>query len=178
MLRHLRSSISRSLLHSSDSSLSLRAYFDAGWADDPDTRHSTTDFCIILGSSFIFWFSKRQDVVSQFSTEAEYRDMTDTTLELRWLRDLLCDIGVSVVTSVPVHCDNKSVVAIASKPVFHHLTKHIEIDCHITFQEYVKGRITLIYVSFGTQLTDLFTKTQTSTQFREILFKLSIFDPP
>ena len=48
---YLQSTISRSLLYSSDSSPSLRAYFDAEWVDDPDIRCSTTDFCIFLGSS-------------------------------------------------------------------------------------------------------------------------------
>src|SRR5438270_779708 len=41
-----------------DSSLSLRAYSDAGWVDDPDTHRSTTDLCIFLGSSLISWRSK------------------------------------------------------------------------------------------------------------------------
>ena len=68
---------------SSDSSPSLWAYSDDEWADDRDTCRSTTCFCIFLGSSLISWRSKRQDVVSRSSTEAEYCAMTDTTLELQ-----------------------------------------------------------------------------------------------
>ena len=71
--------------------------------------------------------------------------MADITLELQWLYDLLYDIGVSVVAPVPMHCHNKSAIAIASKPAFHDRTKHIGIDCHITRQEYEKDRITLLY---------------------------------
>ena len=103
--------------------------------------------------------------------------MAEATLELRWLCDLLCDMGVCVVAPIPMHCD-KSAIAITSKPVFHDHTKHIEIDYHITRQEYEKGRITLPYVPSGAQLAELFTKAQTSTQFHENLFKLSMFDPP
>ena len=83
-----------------------------------------------------------------------------------------------MIAPVLMHCDNKSVIAITFKHVFHDRTKHIEIDCYITRQEYEKGMITLPYVPSGAQLADLFTKAQTSTQFREILFKLSMFDPP
>ena len=55
-----------------DSPLSLRAYSDVGWVDDLDTRHFTTEFCMFLESSLISWHSKRQDIVSHSSTEAEY----------------------------------------------------------------------------------------------------------
>src|SRR3954463_3783597 len=132
--RYLRSTITRSLFYSSDSPLTLRAYSDAGWADDPDTRRSTTGYCIFLGTSLISWRSKRQEVVSQSSTEAECRAMADTTLEIHWLREFLSDIGISVQTLIPMHCDNKSVIAIASNPVFHNCTKYIDVDYHITRQ--------------------------------------------
>jgi len=56
---------------------------------------------------------------------------------------------VFVIVPIPMYCDNKSVIAIASKPVFHDHTKHIEIDCHIIHQEYEKDRITLPYVPSG-----------------------------
>ena len=178
VLCFLRSTISRSLLYNSDLSLSLQVYSDIEWADDPDTRCSTIGFCIFLGSSLISLRSKRQDVVSRSNTEAEYHAMVDTTLEFQWLSEILCDMGISMVAHVPMHCDSKSVIVIASKLVFHDRTKHIEIGCHITCQEYKKGKITLPYILFGAQLADLFTKAQTSAQFREILFKLSICDPP
>jgi len=61
--------------------------------------------------------------VPRSSTKAKYHAMADTTSELRWLGDLLCDMGVSVFAPVPMHCDNKSVIAIASKHVFHDRTK-------------------------------------------------------
>ena len=129
---YLRSTISQSLLYSSNSSLPLWAYFDAIWADDPDTRRSTNGFYIFLAYSFISWCSKHQDVLSRLSTEAKYRAMAHTSLELRWLRDLLCNMSVSVLTLIPVYCDNKSVFAITSNHVFHNRTKHSEVDCHIT----------------------------------------------
>ena len=84
--------------------------------------------------------------------------MTNTPLGLRWLRDLLCDIGSSVITHVLMHCDNKSAIAITFNPIFHDRTKHIEVDYHITRQEYEKRRIILPYVPSRAQLADLFTK--------------------
>ena len=73
--------------------------------------------------------------------------MANTALELRWLHNLLCYMGASSITPFLMHCDNKSAMAIASNPVFHNLTKNIEVDCHITRQEYEKGKIILLYLS-------------------------------
>ena len=112
------------------------------------------------------------------STETEYRAMADTALELRQLHNLLRDMYVSVIISIPIYCDNKSAIAIASNPVFHDRTEHIEVDCHITRQEYKKHMISLSYILSGAQLAELFTKAQTSHQFYQVISKLFVFDPP
>src|SRR4051812_47208128 len=105
--------------------------------------------------------------------------MADTTLEIYWLCDLLCDLEISVKHPVSMRCDNKSAIAIASNPVFHNRTKHIEVDCHITRQAYEKGVLSLPYTPSGSQLADFFTKAQTSPRFRHLLSKvLSVYDPP
>jgi hypothetical protein len=53
--------------------LQLRAYSDA----DHDSK-SVIGFCIFLGDSLISWKNKKQSIVSQSSTEAEYRVMAST----------------------------------------------------------------------------------------------------
>eukprot|EP00257_Ricinus_communis_P013579 XP_015571049.1 uncharacterized protein LOC107260820 [Ricinus communis] len=132
ILRYLRGTQFQTLLLSSTSSLELCAYFDAYWAGDPTDRKSTTEFCIFLGDSLISWKSKKQDIISRSSMEAEYRPMASTTCEIVWLRWLLADMGVSLRQPTPLHCDDKSAIQIAHNSVFHEQTKHIEIDCYIT----------------------------------------------
>ena len=89
ILRYLKGTIFDGLHFSSHSSLTLQAYLDADWAGDPTDRRSTTEYCFILGDSLISWRSKKQTVVARSSTEAEYRALTATTVELIWLRWLL-----------------------------------------------------------------------------------------
>jgi len=55
------------------STLTITAYSDANWAACPNTRWSTSGFCIYLGNALVSWSSKRQATVSRSSEEAEYR---------------------------------------------------------------------------------------------------------
>ncbi|XP_074327795.1 secreted RxLR effector protein 161-like [Apium graveolens] len=113
ILRYLHRTQFQSLLFPSNSSLELRAYSDADWDGDPEDRKSTTDFCIFLGNSLILWKSKKHDIVSRSSSEAEYRAMASTTSEIVWLHRLLADLGISLPNSTPLYCDNKNAIHIA-----------------------------------------------------------------
>jgi hypothetical protein len=72
-----------------------------------------------LSNSFISWKSKKQFIVSQSSTEAEYRAMTFTTKEIVWLRWLLADMRVSLSHLTLMYCDNQSSIQIAHNLFFH-----------------------------------------------------------
>lgn len=67
--------------------------------------------------------------------------MADTCYEVTWLLALLKDLGIGSLTLVPLYCDNKSALYIASNPIFHERTKHIEIDCLLVQEKLVKGVI-------------------------------------
>lgn len=85
-----------------------------------------------LGHNPVMWTSKKQGIVSRSSTEVEYCSLASTTAEIGWLQMPLKEIGVPLLTIPTISCDNKSTISLASNPVFHARTKHIEIDYHFT----------------------------------------------
>jgi len=93
-------------------------------------------------------------VVSFSSAEAEYRAMVNTTCEITWLSYLLSHIGISQSTPTPLFCDNQYALHIASNPVYHERTKHIEIDCHVIREKISSGLITTAKVSLTYQIAD------------------------
>ena len=130
----------------------IMAYSDADWAGDTLDRKSTTGFCTFVGGNVMTWRSKKQSVVAKSSAEAEYRAMSSTTSELIWLRALVEDMGFKVETPMKLFCDNKAAIHIASNPVFHERTKHIEMDCHF-IREKIQGKvICTLYVRSEDQL--------------------------
>ncbi|GJS20565.1 uncharacterized mitochondrial protein-like protein [Tanacetum coccineum] len=97
ILKYLRGTQFQTLLFPSTSALDLRAYCDSNWAGDVVSRKSTT------------WSS----------IEAEYRAMIVTSSEIIWLRWLLADMGAHITSPTPLYYDNRSVIQIARKTVFH-----------------------------------------------------------
>ena len=73
ILRYICGTMSLGLTLTASASIDLVAYSDADWAGCPDTRRSTSGYCVYLGPSLISWSSKRQPTVSRSSAEAEYR---------------------------------------------------------------------------------------------------------
>ena len=68
--------------------------------------------------------------MARSSTEAEYRALVSTAAELCWIQMILKDLGVYLSLPPMLWCDNVSALALASNPIFHARTKHIEVDYH------------------------------------------------
>ncbi|XP_020523175.1 uncharacterized protein LOC110007311 [Amborella trichopoda] len=166
------------LLFSSNSSRQLRAYADADWARCPDTRRSTTGWCIFLGDSLISWKCKKQQTAFKSSTETKYRGISSACSEITWLRGFLQDLNILHRTPTPLYVDNMSVIRIASNPVFHDHTKHIEVDCHFICDKFLAGEVTLPYVTSQQQLADIFTKAMTHARHDYLVDKLMMFTQP
>ena len=112
--------------------------------------------------------------MSYSSAEAEYRSMAATTCELKWLKQVLCSLGISHVDPMQLHCDSQAALHIARNPVFHERTKHIQVDCHFVRDEIISGNICPSFVPSNRQIADIFTKALGKSQYDFLLDKLGI----
>jgi hypothetical protein len=152
----------------------ITAYSDADWAGCPDTRRSTSGFCVFLGNSIISWSSKRQTTVSRSSAEAEYRAIANAVSECSWLRRLLGELLCKVPSATVAFCDNISSVYMSRNPVHHRRTKHIELDIHFVREKVVIGELRVTHIPSARQLADVFTKGLPSTLFLDFRDSLSV----
>ena len=127
--------------------LALTAFTDADCAADPSDRRSTSRVVVFLGHNPITWLAKKQHTVSRSSTKAKYRSLATGATELAWLRQVLCDLKLYLPSAPLIWCDNTSALALASNPVFHGCTKHIEVDYHFVREKVVHGDLLLQFIS-------------------------------
>lgn len=177
VLRYLQGTIDHGLRLYKSASKTLTAYTDADWAGCPDTRRSTSGFCVYLGDNLISWSSKRQPTVSRSSSEAEYKGVANVVAETCWIRNLLLELKCPITTATLVYCDNVSAVYLSNNPVKHQRTKHVEIDIHFVREKVAMGQVRVLQVPSSAQYADIFTKGLPSSLFTEFKHSLSIRPP-
>ncbi|RVX05223.1 Retrovirus-related Pol polyprotein from transposon RE1 [Vitis vinifera] len=126
--------------------------------------------------NLISWKSKKQDVVTRSSAEAEYRAMCLATCELIWLKHLLRELRFGKDEQMKLICDNQAALHIASNPVFYERTKHIEVDCHFIREKIASGCVVTSFVNSNDQLADIFTKSLRGPRIKYICNKLGAYN--
>ena len=127
-----------------------------------------------MGPNLIQWSSKKQKVVALSSTEAEYRALAYTAIEIAWLQSLFTELGSQINGTPVIWCGNVSVGALAANPVFHARTKHIEIDAHYIRKQVLTKKLHIQYVPSKLQIVDLLRKALSVTQFTELRKRLNV----
>jgi hypothetical protein len=117
ILWYLQGTLDHGLLLRRASTSNLVVYTDADWAGCPDTRRSISGYTMFLGDNIVSWSSKRQNVVSRSSAEAEYHVVANGVVEACLLRQLLVELHNPLSWATLVYRDNVSIVYLSTNPV-------------------------------------------------------------
>jgi hypothetical protein len=129
---------------------------------------------VFFGTNLISWSSKRQNVVSHSSAEAEYWAVANGVPEAYWLQQLLQELHTPLTKSTIIYCDNVSAVYLSTNPIQHQRTKHVEIDLHFMWEHVAISDVHVLHVPTTSQFTNIFTKGLPTSVFLDFWSSLNI----
>ncbi|GKE76108.1 putative ribonuclease H-like domain-containing protein, partial [Tanacetum coccineum] len=103
-------------------------------------RKSTTGGCQFLDKRLISWQCKKQTIVANSTTEAEYINVANCCGQVLWIQNQMLDYGFNFMNT-KIYIDNESTICIVKNPMFHSKTKHIEIRHHFIRDSHEKKLI-------------------------------------
>lgn len=116
-------------------------------------------------------------MVSCSSTKAEYCILATTCAELFWIQYLLLELQVPLSQLPTLWCDNIGATFLASNPMFHACTKHVEIDYHFV-RECVTSNQLFVHLCSNDQTEDVMTKPLAKPRFLTLQHKLTVTTSP
>jgi hypothetical protein len=177
ILRFVKGIVNQGLLIQRSGTTMLSGFSDADWVGCPDDRCSTSGFVVFLGVNLVSWSSRKQAIVSHSSTEAEYKALANVTVEMIWVQSLLKELGVFQHKPPRLWCDNLGATYLASNPVFHARTKHIEVDFYFIQEQVARKALDIRFISSKDQLADMLTKPLSKAPFIENCRNLNLVNP-
>jgi hypothetical protein len=175
ILRYLKHTPNIGLWYRKGAQFKIIGYSDLDYASCKVDRKSTSECCQFLGRSLVPWSSKKQNSVALYTAEVEYISASNCCAQLLWMKQTLLDYGISF-KNVPLMCDNESAVKLATNPVQHSRTKHIDIRHHFLRVHVGKGDISVYSIGTDDQLADIFTKSLDETRFCKLRSEMNIID--
>ncbi|GJV80632.1 putative ribonuclease H-like domain-containing protein [Tanacetum coccineum] len=157
IFRYLKGQPKLGLWYPRDSPFDLEAFSDSDYAGASLDRKSTIGGCQFLGKRLISWQCKKQTIVANSTTEAEYVAAANCCGQVLWIQNQMLDYGYNLMNT-NIYIDNESTICIVKNPVSHSKTKHIEIRHHFIRDSYEKKLIQVIKIHTDQNVADLLTK--------------------
>ncbi|GJY03269.1 hypothetical protein Tco_0361421 [Tanacetum coccineum] len=152
------------------------AYSDSDYAGASIDRKSTTGGCQFLGCRLISWQCKKQTIVANSRTEAEYIAASNCYGRVLWLQNQLLDYGYNFIKT-KIDMDNESAICVVKNHVYHSKTKHIEIRHHFIRDSYEKKLIEMVKIHTDYNVADLLTKAFDVTRFQFLITSIGMLNP-
>ncbi|KAG8488706.1 hypothetical protein CXB51_016682 [Gossypium anomalum] len=161
ILRYLQGTLDYGLQFSPSKFL-LEGFSDASWGSDTDDR-----------GNLISWSSRKQQVVSRSTAEAEYRSLAHVTAEMVWIQSLISELSAPK-TKALVWCNSVAAVAVAGNPVMHSKFKHVELDLFFVREKVANGVLQVGHISSQDQIADILTKPLSEGMFTKFRAQLQV----
>lgn len=160
---------------------------DASFGGVPEFGRGITGYIFLYNGTPISWCSKAQARRARATTEAEYVAMSMGSSEAVWIRSLLGELQHAQLSPTELRkvkffddvgtnlfSDSQSAIKLAKNPVYHDLTKHIDIKWDAIRELIEEKEIEVKFIPGDFQKADVFTKALSGTKLNRVLQELNI----
>ena len=144
----------------------LIGYADSNFAGDPEDQKSVMGNCFFLNRVVVLWNSKKQQIVSTSTTEAEYIALGHAAREAVWIRRFINKMTLDIVPEMTLNGDNEMSITLTKNAESQHRTKHIDVQHHYIRELVNEKKLTVACVSSFEMLADGMTKALPTETFR------------
>ncbi|GKE07317.1 hypothetical protein Tco_1399335 [Tanacetum coccineum] len=164
IFRYLKHQPKLGLWYLRDSPFELEAFSDSDYGGASLDWKSTIGGCQFLGRRLIYWQCKKQTIMENSTTKAEYVAAANCCGQVLWIQNQMLDYGFNFINT-KIHIDNKSTISVIKNLVSHFRTKHIEIRFYFIRDCYEKRLNEVIKIHIDNNVADLLTKGFDVTRF-------------
>ncbi|GJT77258.1 putative ribonuclease H-like domain-containing protein [Tanacetum coccineum] len=175
IFRYLKHQPKLGLWYPRDSPFELEAFSYSDYGGASLDKKSTTGGCQFLGRRLISWQCKKQTIVANSTTEAEYVAAANCCGQVLWIQNQMMDYGFNFMNT-KIHIDNESTISVIKNLIAHSRTKHIEIQFHCIRDCYKKRLIEVIKIHTDSNVADLFTKGFDVTRFNFLVVSIGMLN--
>lgn len=149
----------------------LQAYCDADFAGDLETRRSTTGYIIFFSGGPISWSSRKQPIIAQSTTEAEYIAAAECCKELVYLKSLLEEL-LNKEIKIELNIDNQSAITLIKNGIVNKRSKYIDVKFRFIHDLVKNNIISLKYCPTTEQIADILTKPLNTNNYLKLSDKI------
>ena len=144
--------------------ITLLCYSDH--AHDRRTRRSITGMLAFVGSTPVYWASKRQGFVNCSTYASEFYALRQGVEEISHLRYMLRCLGIPVKTASSLFGDNLGVIQNAANPESDLKKKHVAISYHAVREAIASNTVVPYWLKGKVNMSDIMTKQIGGPEFR------------
>jgi hypothetical protein len=145
MLQYLRGTSCMGLHFTQTTNLDeeLCGWADADYATSLVSKKSTSGYVITMYGNPVCWSTKKQPVVAQSTTKAEFVAINRFAKQLRWLTNLVLNLHIKIKAPIMKN-DNSGAVIISQEAQLNENTKHIKVRFQYVLELVSKNQLKIL----------------------------------
>ena len=178
MVKYLHQNRDRGIRFSSKASPIPTAFYDSSDKGSHDDEKAQYGYCVMMYGGPIAWSSKKHRHVGKSSSHNEYMAMSHCAVEVKWIRDLLTEMGFRDLVVEPTPCmgDNDQATRWSVEQMVTTGNKCIRTEYHWVKECIEEGDVSPQRIETARNLSDCMTKALPNQVINNLVGGLSGYE--